>query len=102
MSKDELRAQIVKLEKTVETLRAKAAAARKDARTAAARNADLEGQLAMPAEPQKPAASVKAPKRLATRPAKPTAAKARTRVDDIGEKVVADSAQAAIDEDHHE
>ena len=64
VSKDELRAQVEKLERTVATLRARSREAVKAAKQAAARIEELETQLAA-----KPAAAAAQPVRRATRAA---------------------------------
>ena len=70
ISKDELRAQVEKLERTVATLRARSRDAVRAAKHAAARIEDLEAQLA--AKEQTPKLAATAP-RTATRTPKPVA-----------------------------
>jgi hypothetical protein len=83
VSKDDLRAQVDKLEQLVETLRAKSRESNKAAKAAATRISDLE-TLVVRLEKQAAAAPASAPQPA---PAKPPRAKRRSREIDPGDAV---------------
>jgi predicted nucleic acid-binding Zn-ribbon protein len=99
VTKDELRSQIVTLEATIEALRAKATAARKDARFAAARIGDLEAQLAEKAQRRQSSATSEAQTSTsAKRPVKRVVRQAKEADAEGGKTVTGDRSEAAIDE----
>ncbi len=84
VSKDELRAQVEKLELSVASLRTKNREANRAAKTAAARIAELEDQVA---RLEKAAASQAAPAKRGSRSASPGRGARRSKVIDPGDAV---------------
>ena len=82
LSKDELRAQVEKLESANAALRGKSREANKAARTAAARISELEQQVA---QLEKKAASSAVPAKTSVKPAKAGGAKRQSRSADLSE-----------------
>ncbi len=98
-SKGELRAQVEKLEQTILALRAKSREANRAAKTAAARIAELEDQVA---QFEKAAASQPAPAKRGPKPASPVRTRSSDRTIDPGDAVppgVAVQEPALMDEE---
>lgn len=99
VSKDELRAQVEKLEGTVATLRTKSREANRAAKTAAARISELEGQVA---QFEKNAASELALAKGGPKPSSPVRSGRRSKGIDPGDAVppgVAVEEPAALDQE---